>query len=52
MPSQVLQLCSGRRGELLEQTTAGEGRFLVRYTLPLAELATDFYSEIKSATQG
>ena len=48
----VMQLCSGRRGELLEQGSAGEGRFLLRYVLPLAELATDLYSEIKSLTQG
>ncbi|KAG1665472.1 hypothetical protein FOA52_007604 [Chlamydomonas sp. UWO 241] len=48
----VLQLCSARRGELLDQAPAGDGRFLVRYVLPLSELATDLYSEVKSRTQG
>ena len=48
----VLQLCAARRGELLDQSSAGEGRFLVRYVLPLAELAINLYSEIKSRTQG
>jgi GTP-binding protein LepA len=48
----VMGLCSDRRGDLLEQAVAGEGRILLRYTLPLSELATDFYSEIKARTQG
>ena len=45
-------LCSERRGDLLEQATAGEGRVLLRYMLPLSELATDLYSEIKARSQG
>ena len=40
------------RGQGCRQGSAGEGRFLLRYVLPLAELATDLYSEIKSLTQG
>ena len=45
-------LCADRRGDLIEQVAAGEGRMMLRYVLPLAELATDLYSEIKSRTQG
>ena len=48
----VMELCSDRRGDLIEQVAAGEGRMMLRYVLPLAELATDLYSEIKSRTQG
>lgn len=47
----VMELCQGRRGELLEHSQLGAGRALLRYTLPLAELASDFYSRLKSATQ-
>jgi len=48
----VMELCSLRRGAPLEHTDLGSGRTLLRYELPLAELASDFYSRLKSATQG
>ena len=47
-----MSLCSDRRGDLIEQVAAGEGRIMLRYILPLSELATDLHSEIKSRTQG
>lgn len=48
----VMTLCAERRGDLMEHSHVGGERALLRYTLPLAELATDFYSRLKSATQG
>jgi translation elongation factor EF-4 len=30
----------------------GGGRVLLRYVLPLSELASNFFSELKSRTQG
>ncbi len=48
----VLSLCSSRHGELIEHSSTGKERFLLRYILPLSELATDFHSKLKSVTQG
>ncbi|GAX75362.1 hypothetical protein CEUSTIGMA_g2806.t1 [Chlamydomonas eustigma] len=48
----VMGLCQERRGELMEQAVAGQDRTLLRYILPLSELATDLYSEMKARTQG
>ncbi|MEW5309621.1 MAG: hypothetical protein WDW38_001499 [Sanguina aurantia] len=48
----VMDLCQGRRGTQTEHSAVGGDRTLLRYTLPLAELAGDFYSELKSRTQG
>jgi translation elongation factor EF-4 len=48
----VMDLCQGRRGDMLEHSHLGGDRILLRYTLPLAELASDFYGELKSRTQG
>ncbi len=39
-----MSLLSDRRGDILEQAAVGEGRVMLRYVLPLAELATDLYS--------
>lgn len=48
----LIELCAGRRGEQLELGCLGGGRSLLRYRLPLAELAGDFYSAVKSRSQG
>ncbi len=48
----LMELCSGRRGEQLEYSSLGGGRTMLRYRLPLAELAGDFYSLVKSRSQG
>eukprot|EP00195_Chlamydomonas_chlamydogama_P016553 CAMPEP_0202908548 /NCGR_PEP_ID=MMETSP1392-20130828/46429_1 /ASSEMBLY_ACC=CAM_ASM_000868 /TAXON_ID=225041 /ORGANISM="Chlamydomonas chlamydogama, Strain SAG 11-48b" /LENGTH=570 /DNA_ID=CAMNT_0049597945 /DNA_START=323 /DNA_END=2035 /DNA_ORIENTATION=+ len=48
----VIELCQSRHGEQVEHAAMGPGRTLLRYVLPLAELASDFYSELKSKTQG
>ncbi len=64
---QVMELCGDRRGELLEHTMlagvgaaaggdggaeADGGRCLLRYVLPLSELAGHLYSDLKARTQG
>lgn len=38
----VMDLCQGRRGTQTEHSAVGGDRTLLRYTLPLAELAGDF----------
>ena len=43
-----------RRGELVDHSVVGgtADRSLLRYSLPLSELAGAFYSQLKSKTQG
>ncbi|GLI68873.1 hypothetical protein VaNZ11_013419 [Volvox africanus] len=48
----LMELCAARRGEQLEHSSLGGGRTMLRYRLPLAELAGDFYSLVKSRSQG
>ncbi|GFR41154.1 hypothetical protein Agub_g1818, partial [Astrephomene gubernaculifera] len=48
----LMELCTSRRGEQLEHSALGGGRTMLRYQLPLAELAGDFYSAVKSRSQG
>ncbi|KAG2442751.1 hypothetical protein HXX76_002832 [Chlamydomonas incerta] len=48
----LMELCAARRGEPLEHSSLGGGRTMLRYRLPLAELAGDFYSAVKSRSQG
>lgn len=47
----VMELCLGRRGGITEQSVLGQ-RTLLTFTLPLAELAGDFYPELKALTSG
>jgi GTP-binding protein LepA len=48
----VLQLCQDRRGIQRDMAIHGERHALIRYELPLAEVVTDFYDKLKSATHG
>jgi GTP-binding protein LepA len=48
----VLDLCQGRRGELIETTFLTPERAEVRYVLPLAEIVFDFFDQLKSKTRG
>lgn len=48
----VMDLCQRRRGILQEQTALGGERALLKYELPLSELASDFFSELKGLTSG
>ncbi|KAI8056941.1 translation factor GUF1, mitochondrial [Syncephalis plumigaleata] len=45
---QMLELCGMRRGEQKEYQYLDDNRVMVRYTLPMAEIVTDFYDELKS----
>jgi translation elongation factor EF-4 len=47
-----MELCASRRGSLTEHSVLGADRRLLRYVLPLAELASDLYSRLKSCSQG
>jgi len=48
----VMALCAEKRGEQLEMTYIDEDRLIIKYRLPLNEVATDFYDQLKSLTSG
>lgn len=48
----VIQLCQSKRGNQKELTFLSEDRVILTYSLPLNEIATDFYDELKSISSG
>lgn len=47
----VIQLCEDRRGKLLDSNYSGQNATLT-YELPLAEIITDFFDQLKSKSSG
>ena len=48
----VMDLCQTRRGEMDRMDYLSPERVELRYRLPLAEVVTDFFDQLKSRTQG
>ncbi|KAG2190410.1 hypothetical protein INT46_002201 [Mucor plumbeus] len=48
----LIELCGSRRGEQLEYVYVDETRVMMKYRIPLAEVVTDFYDELKSRSSG
>ena len=48
----LMRLCEGRRGIFQGQKFISEGRQMLEYELPLAEIIYDFYDKLKSITRG
>jgi GTP-binding protein LepA len=48
----VMQLCEGRRGDMKSMDYLTEDRVELRYILPLGEIITDFFDQLKSLTRG
>jgi GTP-binding protein LepA len=48
----VMKLCEERRGQQKNLTYAAHERVIVTYLLPLAEVAFDFYDQLKSVSKG
>ena len=48
----VMQLCEGRRGDMQAMDYLTEDRVELRYILPLGEIITDFFDQLKSMTRG
>ena len=48
----VMELCQGRRGQLLGMDYLSEDRVELKYTMPLGEIIFDFFDQLKSRTRG
>lgn len=48
----MMELCQSRRGEFKDMQYLGQGRTTLIYDLPLAEVVTDFFDQMKSRTKG
>ena len=48
----ILNLCQKKRGEQKNMEPLDDSRMIVRYKLPLNEVVTDFYDQIKSLSSG
>ncbi|MEW6900028.1 translation elongation factor 4 [Trueperella pyogenes] len=48
----TMELCQQRRGALQGMDYLSEDRVELRYKLPLAEIVTDFFDQLKSRTKG
>ena len=48
----IMDLVTTRRGIFKEMKYIEAERVLLTYSIPLAELITDFYDQLKSRTQG
>ncbi|MEV5558653.1 translation elongation factor 4 [Nonomuraea wenchangensis] len=48
----IMEICQGRRGQLLGMDYLSEDRVEIRYTLPLGEIIFDFFDQLKSRTRG
>ncbi|MBD1876831.1 elongation factor 4 [Nodosilinea sp. FACHB-131] len=48
----LMELCQNRRGEFKDMRYLAQGRTTLIYELPLAEVVTDFFDQMKSRSKG
>jgi len=48
----MMELCQGRRGVFLDMKYLDPRRAMLHYELPLAEIITDFFDQLKSRSKG
>ncbi|GAB4243962.1 MAG: translation elongation factor 4 [Acidobacteriota bacterium] len=48
----VMELCRDRRGEFVNMEYTGQGRVVLTWDIPLAEIILDFFDALKSRTRG
>ncbi|MDX8404867.1 MAG: translation elongation factor 4 [Mariprofundus sp.] len=48
----MIKLCQDRRGMQQDMKFIGQGRVMLTYALPLAEMVIDFYDKLKSVSRG
>ncbi|KXS10010.1 translation factor GUF1-like protein, mitochondrial [Gonapodya prolifera JEL478] len=49
---EMMQLCGDHRGEQEDYTYLDDTRIIMKYRLPMGEILTDFYDELKSLSSG
>jgi len=48
----MIKLCQERRGVQQDMKFIGQGRVMLTYSIPLAEMVIDFYDKLKSVSRG
>ena len=48
----MIKLCQERRGMQQDMKFIGQGRVMLTYSIPLAEMVIDFYDKLKSVSRG
>lgn len=48
----LMELANNRRGEFIDMTYLSEDRTCLKYDIPLGEVVTDFFDELKSRSKG
>ncbi|MEW6279205.1 MAG: translation elongation factor 4 [Candidatus Eremiobacterota bacterium] len=48
----IMELCQGKRGVFKTMEYPSDGRSMIYYEMPLAEIITDFFDQLKSRTRG
>ncbi|ORY96206.1 P-loop containing nucleoside triphosphate hydrolase protein [Syncephalastrum racemosum] len=48
----MIELCGSRRGEQRDYVYVDDTRVMMKYSMPLSEVVTDFYDELKSRSSG
>ena len=48
----IMELCQGRRGVFIDMKYLDTRRIMLHYELPLAEIITDFFDQLKSRSRG
>jgi translation factor GUF1, mitochondrial len=48
----IIELCESKRGKQKDLSYLDEERVILKYALPLNEVATDFYDQLKSVSSG
>eukprot|EP00871_Galdieria_phlegrea_P000015 jgi/Galph1/1013/GphlegSOOS_G5877.1 len=48
----ILELCQMHRGSLEDMRYVSDGRVLLKFIMPLVEILTNFYDQVKSRTRG
>lgn len=48
----VMELCQDNRGEFIDMQYVDQNRVALEYEMPLSEIITDFFNQLKSKTRG
>ncbi|MGM0419493.1 MAG: translation elongation factor 4 [Bacillota bacterium] len=48
----VMKLCENNRGEFVDMKYINENRVVINYHMPMNEIITDFFNQLKSKTRG